>query len=76
MGKHKRVSFIQDGPKMDTKILGLIHSDVCGLINVKSLGGVAYFVTFIDDASKKVWVFPTKSKDQVYETFQKFHMVV
>jgi transposase InsO family protein len=54
----------------------LVHSDVCGPINVKSLGGVAYFVTFIDDASKKVWDFPIKSKDQVLDTFQKFHMVV
>ena len=48
----------------------------CGTINVKSLGGATYFVTFIDDASKKVWDFLIKSKDQFFETFQKFHMVV
>ena len=76
MDKQKRVYFIRDGPKRDTKIIELIHSDVCDQSNVKSRGGVAYFVTFIDDASKKAWAFPIKSKYQVFETFQKFHMVV
>ena len=76
MGKHKVISFIRDGPKRDTKLLDLIHYDVCVPANVTSVGGAAYFVTFIDDASKKVWDFLIKSKDQFFETFQKFHMVV
>jgi len=46
----------------------LVHY-VCGLINVKPLGGDAYFVTFIDYASKKVWDFPIKRKDKVLDTF-------
>jgi hypothetical protein len=33
------------------EILNLIHSDVCGIIHVKSLGGSIYYVTFIDDFS-------------------------
>ena len=35
--------------------LDLIHSDVCGPINVKARGGYEYFVIFIDDytTSKK-----------------------
>ena len=48
-----------------------MHYDVYGLINIKSLGeGDAYFVTFIDDASKKVWPFHIKRKDLVLDTFQ------
>jgi len=31
------------------KPLELIHSDVCGKISSKQLGGAEYFVTFIDD---------------------------
>ena len=69
MGKHKIVYFLWDGHKRDTKILDLIQSDVCGPINVKSLGGATYFVTFSDDASKNVWPFPIKSKDQVFWNF-------
>ena len=57
-------------------ILELVYSDVCGPTNVKSLGGASYFVTFIDDASKKVWAYPMKNKAEVFEIFQKFHVVV
>ena len=57
-------------------ILELVYPDVCGTINVKSLGGASYFVTFIDDASKKVWAYPMKKKGEVFEIFQNFHVVV
>lgn len=76
MGTQKRVSFLRNNSKRDTKILDLVHSDVCGPFNIKSLGGAAYFVTFIDDVPKKVWAFPIKSKDQVLDVFQKFHIAV
>ncbi len=35
-----------------------------------------YFVTFIDDHSRKVWVRLLKSKDQVLEAFKEFHAQV
>jgi len=50
------------------QILDVINCDVCGPINVKSLGGVTYFVTFIHDTSKKVWDFSIKRKYQVLDT--------
>lgn len=39
----------------------------------KTLDGASYFVTFIDDASRKVWAYALKTKDQVLETFKQFH---
>ena len=39
------------------ELLGLGHSDVCGKMNKKSLGGAEYFLTFIDDKSRYVWVY-------------------
>ena len=36
-------------------LLELVHSDVFELVNVNSLGGASYFVTFIDDASRNIW---------------------
>ena len=45
-------------------------------INIKSLGGTSYYVPFIDDASRKVWVYPMKTKGEVFEIFQKFQGVV
>ncbi|KAM1968538.1 hypothetical protein FF1_044121 [Malus domestica] len=50
--------------------------DVYGPMEVESLGRNKYFVTYIDDASRKVWVLLLKSKDQVLQTFQEFHAMV
>jgi transposase InsO family protein len=54
------------------EILDLIHSDVCGPMLVKSLGGSLYYVTFIDDFSRKTWMYLIKTKDEVFGTFQEF----
>ena len=39
----------------------------------KSLGDARYFVTFINDHFRKVWVYPLKMKDPVLQTFKEFH---
>jgi transposase InsO family protein len=52
--------------------LDLIHSDVCGPMPVKSLGGALYYLTFIDDYSRKTWLYLLKSKDEVFSKFQEF----
>ena len=36
-----------------------------------TLGGALYYVTFIDD---HVWVYALKSKDQVLDVFEDFHV--
>jgi hypothetical protein len=51
------------------EILNLIHSDVCGPMPVKSLGGSLYYVIFIDDFSRKTWIYLLKTKDEVFEKF-------
>ena len=38
--------------------------------------GDRYFVTFIDDASRKTWVYMLKAKSQVFQKFQHFHAMV
>lgn len=47
-----------------------------GPINIKSLGGASYFVRFIDDASRKVWAYPMKNKNELFGIFQKFHVAI
>ena len=68
MGKQTRVKF---GTAIhNTKgILDYIHTDVWGPTKTTSLGGKHYFVTFVDDFSRRVWVYTMKSKDEVFETF-------
>ena len=41
-----------------------------GPTSVSSLGGSSYYVTFIDDASRKTWVYPMKHKSDVFSVFQ------
>ena len=42
----------------------------------KSLGGVSYFITCIDDHKGKVWFCLLKTKEQVLEAFKEFHAKV
>ena len=74
-GKQHRVSFRRSSTRK-TNVLDFVYSDVCGPIEVESLGGNRYFVTFIDDASRKVCVYVLKTKDQVFQLFKKFHAMV
>ena len=74
-GKQNRVSFKSSPPSRKENVLDLIHSDLCGPLP-KSLGGAKYFVTFIDDHSRKTWVYLLKTKDQVLEVFKQFLSLV
>ena len=68
LGKQKRVKF---GTAIHNTegTLDYIHTDVWGPTKTASLGGKHYFVTFVDDFSRRVWVYTLKSKDEVFETF-------
>ncbi|CAJ2645756.1 unnamed protein product [Trifolium pratense] len=75
-GKQTRVSFKKHPPSRKSELLQLVHSDVCGPLKVKSFSGALYFFTFIDDCSRKLWVYAIKTKDQVLEKFKEFHALV
>lgn len=45
---------------------------MCGPLSVASYGGCTYFVTFIDDFSRKVFVYVLKSKSEVFGKFVEF----
>ena len=68
-GKHHQNSFPTDGGRRSDEPLGLVHSDVCGKLDTPSLSGGKYFLTFIDDKTRYVWVYVLKRKDQVFERF-------
>ena len=42
-------------------------------MKTRTVGGVLYFVTFIDDHSRKVWGFGLKTKDHFLDTFKEHH---
>ena len=52
-------------PNSETKMKGmqeLINSDVCGPMPSTYLSGYEYYVTFIDDYSRKTWIYFLKTK--------------
>jgi hypothetical protein len=59
-GKHQRTSFPKNETTRASKLLELVHNDVCEPMKTTSRGGARYFVTFIDDFSKKTHVYLLK----------------
>jgi hypothetical protein len=53
-------------------ILELVHSDVFGPDSMPSLGGSMYYVSFIDDFSKRTWIYFMRKKSKVFEIFKEF----
>ena len=76
LGKQRRVSFVKTGREPVKQKLELVHTDVWGPTSVSSISGRQYFFTFIDDHSRKVWVYFLKHKSEVFDTFKKWKAMV
>lgn len=70
-GKQTRKSF-PASKSSTSEILELVHSDVCGPMEVKSIGESRYFVTFLDDFSRKICVYMLKRKSETLTKFKQF----
>ena len=57
------------------KLLEVVYTDVCGPFEIESLGGNRYFVTFIDDYSRKLWIYLLKRKSEVFDVFKNFKVM-
>lgn len=66
------LSFPKESTTQSTELLEIVHSDVCGPFREKSVGGAKYFVTFIDDKSRMIFVYFLKNKSEVFEKFKMF----
>ena len=53
-----------------------MHTDVWGLTQVSYLCGSHYYITFIDDATRKNWVYCIRQKYDVFDTFKKWKALV
>jgi hypothetical protein len=75
LGKYTKTYFSSSDSR-EAGIIDLIHSDVCGPMSSASLTGSLYYVVFIDDFSRKSWIFFMKTKGQVFSRFQEFKSLV
>jgi transposase InsO family protein len=74
-GKQNHVRF-PSGATRVIWIMELIHSDVYGHVHVPTLGGSMYYVYFIDDFSKKTWLYFLRKKYEVFSKFKEFKSLV
>jgi hypothetical protein len=74
--KQHRGSFSKDAVSKTKSTLEVVYSDVCGPMQVDSYGGNKYFVSFIDDFSRKMWTYLLNKKSEVLGIFKKFKLLV
>jgi hypothetical protein len=71
-GKQKRVIFLRVGKEKKSERLEFVHRNVWGPTHVSSLGVSCY----IDDATRKTWVYCIRQKYDVFYTFKKWKYLV
>ena len=69
--KMAKLPFVGYGEKA-TKLLVLVHTEVCGPFDVQVRSGYSYFIIFVDDLSRYEYVYLMKHKSEAFERFKKF----
>lgn len=75
-GKLARKPFSRSEERRSSRVLELVHSDVCGPVTPVGLFGSRFFVTFIDDWTHFTVVFLIESKSEVLRCFEQYEAMV
>ena len=75
LGKNTKKSFPRSKNR-SKGILDLIHFDICGTMSSPSLSGCLYYVLFIDDNSRKSWIYFLKAKSETFDRFKEFKALI
>ncbi|GJV97838.1 retrotransposon protein, putative, ty1-copia subclass [Tanacetum coccineum] len=57
-------------------VIDYVHSDLCGPSQVESLGGKRYFLSIVDDYSRRVWVYTLRFKHEAFGKFKEWKQLV
>ena len=68
LGKHAKAAFLSSENR-SMGILDLVHSDLCGLMLVASITRSMYYVSFVDDFSRKTWIYFLKTEGEDFNRF-------
>jgi transposase InsO family protein len=71
LGKHKRTSFPQSSTQAKQH-LEPVHTNLCGPMHTTSTDGNVYFLTFIDDFNRKIWIYFLRHKSKNFAKFKEF----
>ena len=75
MGKYTKSSF-HDRDSRGEAILERAHTDLCGTFSMASTTKQRYYMIFIDDYSRKCWIYLMQKKDQTFTKFCEFKALV
>ncbi len=75
LAKQARHPFPTQTTHVNSKPLEMIHSDLW-ITKTESIGGCRYYMSFIDDHTRKVWVYFMKHKGEVFQHFLNFKVMV
>ena len=72
LGKMQKKPFPKQCQQKATRPYEIVHSDVCGPMQVNSKGGSKYILTFTDDFSRYTTAYFIKSKSKVFSKFMEY----
>ena len=74
-GKMHRLPFPKNAWRAKAP-LELVHSDILGPTRTPSLGGKRYFLLFVDDYTRMMWIYILEKKSEAFSVFLKFQALV
>ena len=75
MGKQSKNSFVSTIPMRSSCILEVVHSNVCGPFEEHTIGRNKYFVLFVDEFIRNLWIYVIKRKDGLFKIFKRFKIL-
>nr|GEZ21827.1 hypothetical protein [Tanacetum cinerariifolium] len=75
LGKSHRVGF-GVGRHTTQGVMDYVHSDLWGPSQVESLGSKRYFLSIVDDYSRRVWVYILRFKHEAFGKFKEWKQLV
>lgn len=70
-GKQSRLPF-SASTSTSSRVLEVVHTDLCGPMEKKSLGLARYYLLFVDDYSRMCFVYFLKEKNEAFKYFREF----
>ena len=76
MGNNIRIFFPVGRSQRAKQPLELVYTDICNPDEVRSLGHNKYILKFIDDFTRKTWIYLLKENFKAFNKFKEFKVLI